>query len=229
MNRYVMPIIFVMFSVICAPLFAELRGKIDVGATIMEIDILESGKTVKTLHMQGAKAEATVLIYQGLCIKAGGLWGEKHGILRSGSAAVGYYIPLTKKFKILPNVGMTWTYLRFGIDKEELMLFDLKERFRSRSPFIAMEFAYCFAEKWTLVGLYQYAWSHTSTKIRAPELGTIVNDKSHSDGPNYAIGLDYSLNKNWSISLGAGYNITLSHEKHGIRGKGVKLGLAYYF
>ena len=64
----------------------------------------------------------------------------------------------------------------------------------------------------------------------APDvLGTIVNDKSHSDGPNYSLGIDYSLSKHWSVMLGFGYNITLSKEKHGIRGKGAKLGLSYYF
>lgn len=126
-------------------------------------------------------------------------------------------------------MGIAWSYLSFGIDLEELQLFGLKERFRSDSPFIGMELCYSINDKWTLMAVYQYAWSRTQTKIRSDVLGTIVNDKSHSDGPNYSLGVDYSLNKNWSIIFGVGYNITLSKEKHGIRGKGAKLGLAYYF
>lgn len=229
MHRTIIHLVFVFLGFAYTSLRGEIRGKVDIGPTLMDIDVLESGKTVKTLHMKGGKADATVLIYQGLCIKPGVMWGSGHGKLRAGSLAVGYYIPITDKFKILPNVGITWSYLHFGLDLEELQLFDLKERFRSDSPFIGMEFCYSITDKWTLMAVYQYAWSRTQTKIRSELLGTIVNDKSHSDGPNYSLGVDYSLNKHWSIIFGVGYNITLSKEKHGIRGKGAKLGIAYYF
>lgn len=229
MIRYVIQFVLICICLTCSSLQCEIRGKVDIGATIMDVDVLESGKTVETLHMKGAKGDATILIYQGLCLKGGFLWGSGDGKLRAGSTAVGYYIPITEKFKILPNVGITWSYLHFGLDLEELQLFDLKERFRSSSPFIGMEFSYSITDTWTLVGVYQYAWSHTQTKIRSDILGTIVNDKSHSCGPNYSLGVDYSLNKHWSIVFGVGYNITLSKEKHGLRGKGAKLGIAYYF
>lgn len=205
-------------------LYGSVHGKIDLGPTIMDVDILESGKTVKTLHMKGVKGDGTFLVYEGLCIKPGFIWGRGHGQLAAGTIAVGYYLPITKKLKILPNVGITWSYLHTRIDFEQLNMFDLKERFRSNSPFIGMEFCYSLTEKWTLMAIYQYAWSHTHTKI-----GSIVSDKSHSCGPNYSVGVDYSLNKQWSIVFGVGYNITLSKEKHGIRGKGAKLALAYYF
>lgn len=203
---------------------AIIHGKIDLGPTLMDIDILESGKTIETLHMKGVKGDATLLLYQGLCIKPSFIWGRGHGQLAAGSVAVGYYLPITKKFKILPNVGITWSYLHTRVDFEEIGLFDLKERFRSDSPFIGMEICYSLTDKWTLMAIYQYAWSRTHTKI-----GSIVSDKSHSCGPNYSLGVDYSLNKHWSIVFGVGYNITLSKEKHGIRGKGAKLGIAYYF
>lgn len=208
---------------------SELRGKIDVGPTLMDIDILESGKTIETLHMKGAKADATLLIYEGNCIKPSIIWGKGHGELLAGSVAYGYYLPITKWFKILPNVGMAWSYLRTTVDFEELQFFDLKERFRSRSPFIGLDICISLSEKWTLMGTYQYAWCRTHTKIGSHLTGTLVSDKSHSDGPNYSLGLDYSINKHWSLIFGVGYNITLSHEKHGLRGKGAKIGLAYYF
>lgn len=204
--------------------YGTLHGKVDLGPTLMDIDILESGKTVETLHMKGVKGDLNLLVYQGLCIKPSFIWGRGHGQLAAGTVAVGYYLPITKKLRILPNVGITWSYLHTRVDFEEFNLFDLKERFRSNSPFIGMEICYSLTDKWTLMGVYQYAWSHTHTKI-----GSLVSDKSHSCGPNYSLGVDYSLNEHWSIVFGVGYNITLSKEKHGIRGKGAKLGIAYYF
>lgn len=201
-----------------------LCGRVDVGPAWLDIDILTSGKTTKTLHMLGVKGDATLLVYEGLCIKPSFIWGSNGGGLTSGTIAVGYYIPLTSKFKILPNVGVTWSYLHTKVDFEPLQMHGLKERFRSSSPFIGMEICYSITDRLTLMGIYQYAWSHTHTKIKP-----VVSDTSHSCGPNYAVALDYSLNKSWSVSCGAGYNITLSKEKHGLRGKGVKVGAAYYF
>ncbi len=214
----------ILFGLSFSSLEGKCCGKVDLGPTIMDIDILESGKTVKTLHMGGVKGDATILIYQGLCIKPGFIWGRGHGQLAAGTIAVGYCIPIMKCIKILPNVGVTWSYLHTRVDFEQLGLFDLKERFRSQSPFIGIEFCYTFAEKWTLMGVYQYAWSRTHTKI-----GQLVSEHSHSDGSNYSLGIDYSLSQHWSVIFGVGYNITLSQEKHGLRGKGAKLGIAYYF
>ena len=221
--------IFLRFLVIISILFfcsveGALRGRIDIGPTLMDIDILESGKTIETLHMKGVKGDATLLLYEGLCLKPGFIWGEGHGHLTTGTLAVGYYIPINKQLRILPNVGVTWSYLDTRVDFEELGLSNLKERFRSSSPFIGIEICYSLTDKWSLMGIYQYAWSHTHTKI-----DPIVSNKSHSCGPNYALAVEYSLNKSWSATLGVGYNITLSKEKHGLRGKGAKLGIAYYF
>lgn len=224
MHTIIFRFLVVLLGLTVSSLYGEIYGKVDLGSTIMDVDILESGKTVETLHMKGVKGDATVLVYQGLCMKPSFIWGRGHGQLAAGTLAVGYYLPINKKLKILPHVGITWSYLQTRVDLEQLGLSHLKERFRSSSPFIGLEMCYTIAEKWTLVAVYQYAWSHTHTKI-----GHIVSDKSHSCGPNYSLGIDYSLNKHWSWIFGVGYNVTLSKEKHGIRGKGAKLGLAYYF
>lgn len=204
--------------------FGEIHGRVDIGPALIDIDILESGKTKETLHMKGVKGDATIFVYEGLCIKPGFIWGSSHGELTGASIAIGYYIPIIEKLKIVPNVGITWSYLHTRIDFEEMGLSNLKERFRSESPFIGMDICYSITDKLTLMGVYQYAWCHTHTKIKP-----IVSETSHSCGPNYALSLDYSLTKNWSITAGIGYNITLSKEKHGLRGKGAKLGVAYYF
>lgn len=220
----ILNVMIFLFMMAFSSLHCEICGKADLGGTLMDVDILESGKTIKTLHMKGVKGDATVAVYEGLCIKPSFIWGKGGGQLFAGTAAVGYCIPLAKTFKILPHVGVTWSYLETRVDLENFCLFDLKERFRSSSPFIGMEFCYSITSRWTVMGLYQYAWCRTHTKI-----GSVVSQKSHSCGPNYALGIDYSINEHWSVVCGLGYNITLSKEKHGIRGKGAKLGLAYYF
>lgn len=224
MHIRILSLLILLSGLSLSCLYGEVHGKIDLGPTLIDIDILESGKTIETLHMKGVKGDLTLLVYQGLCLKPSFIWARGHGQLAAGSIAVGYYLPLTEKLRILPNVGMTWSYLHTRVDLEPLNQFDLKERFRSNSPFLGMEVCYSLTDKWTLMALYQYAWCRTHTKI-----GSVVSSKSHSCGPNYAIGVDYSINKQWSITFGVGYNITLSHEKHGLRGKGAKLGVAYYF
>ncbi|MCE2982717.1 MAG: outer membrane beta-barrel protein [Parachlamydia sp.] len=222
MMKYAFAIAIGLFS----SLQGEVKGKVDVGPAYLSIDILESGKTEEELSMWAIKGDATLVGWRGLSLKPGFLYGE--GNHKSEIAAftigVGQYVPVSSCFSILPYVGVTFTYLHTHIDIEELGVFHLKERFRSNSPFVALEFSYQFWEGLTLNGLYQYAWSHTHTKIKP-----FVSDKSHTQGPNYALGLEYTMTPNWAVNLGAGYNITLSKEKHGLRGKGVKLGLAYYF
>lgn len=202
-----------------------LRGKVDIGPTIMDIDILESGKTVETLHMKGVKGDTTLVFWKGICLKGGFLAGEGHGKLSSYYVGVGQYLPVTDDLLLIPSVGIAYSYLHTKIDIEELQLFDLKEKFRSSSPYIALELCYKLTEKLTLMGMVQYAWCRTHTSIKP----IVEDDKSKSQGPNYNLGIDYSLNDHWSLTAGVGYNITLTREKHGLRGKGTKIGVAYYF
>lgn len=224
MLKYVFHFLILSLGISFSPISAAINGRVDVGAVLIDLDILESGKTTETLHMKGVRGDATILVYEGLCVKPGFIWSSGHGELTTGTIAIGYYLPILEKLNILPNVGITWSYLHTKVDFEELGFFNLKERFRSSSPFIGMEFSYSITDKLTLMGIYQYAWSRTHTKIKP-----IVSETSHTCGPNYALSLDYSLNKNWSATFGLGYNITLSKEKHGLRGKGAKLAVAYYF
>jgi Outer membrane protein beta-barrel domain len=216
------------FVILCSffslSVFAEIKGKVDVGATLFDIDLLKSGKTEKTLHMVGVKGDATIMVYEGLCLKPTVLWGKGDGELIAGSLAVGYYLPVCKDLRLIPNVGCSWSYLHTWINLEQIGLMHQKERFRSDSPFIGMDICYSLTSKLTLMAMYQYGWARTHTQI-----GSVVTEKSHSCGPNYSLGFDYSMNQQWSIVGGIGYNLTLSKEKHGLRGKGAKLGLAYYF
>ncbi len=203
---------------------SEIKGKVELAPALINIDILEHGKTTETLRMIGAKGDLTILVYQGLCLKPGFLLGWKDGGLAAASMGVGYYLPITDKIKILPSVGVNWSYLHTKVDFEQVGLFHLKERFRACGPYVGIEICYTFNDKLTITGAYQYAWSRTHTKIKP-----IISSHTHCEGSNYMIGLDYSLNKNWSVTAGFAYNLSLSKEKHGLRGKGGKIGLAYYF
>jgi hypothetical protein len=216
---------FVCLCIMGGNLFGEFKGRLDVGPTVLSVDMLESGKTNETLNMQGVKGDLTLMVYKALAVKPSFLVARGDGKLASGTIAMGAYLPV-KKCYFFPHIAVTWGYLQTHIDLDlgEIQFSHLKERFRSQTLSVGLEFSYCFAPKWTLMGVYQYAWSKTHTKIRS-----IGSDKSHSKGSNYSIGLEYSIDDKWAVTLGAGYNITLSKEKHGIRGKGVKLGLAYYF
>lgn len=211
------------------------RGKIDVGATLIKVDVLESGNTVDTMYIKAFKADATVLLWQGFCLKPGVLLGKGDGEIATAGLGLGYYIPVgyfssaCEGLTLIPSAGVAYTYLSTHVDLEipgipSIYTEDLKETFKSFSPYIAVDICYKLTDKLTLLGMIQYAWARTHTHIES-----LGKDKSHSQGPNYALGFDYSLNNNWSITGGAGYNISLSKEKHGLRAIGGKLGVAYYF
>lgn len=238
-------------------LSAEIRGKIDLGPAYAHVDVLESGKTVKAMHMGALKGDATILFWKGLGVKGGFLAASGQGDLFSYNVAVANYTPLkdiikcfrgnsscssnvffnqAERITLIPSVGVTFTYMSTHINLKEQMLHHLKERFRSSSPYIALELYYKINCDWTIMAMYQYAWSRTHTKItttrrtHSPFIsGKIHGDHGHSDGPNYTLGVDYTINDHWSVNAGAAYNITLSHEKHGLRGYGFKVGSSYYF
>lgn len=202
---------------------AHLKGKIDIGATYVHVDFLESGKKTDSKNMKGVKGDLTLLVYKALYVKPGFILAWDRGKLAS-SVAVGSYIPLKDYLKVLPHVGMTFGYLSTKIDNELIGLKNKKERFRSVGPFIGFEVCLTLAKKWTFTAIYQYAWSRTHTKIKS-----FLSSKDHSSGSNYSFGLEYALNDQWAINGGVGYNQSLSDEKHGIRAKGGKIGLGYYF
>lgn len=208
----------------CLAYIRQLKGRVDVAPVLLNIDLLKSSKTEKTLHMKGLKGDLTLQVYKGIFIKPNAMYAEGKGKIVTGSVALGHYTPLHSRFVFFPEIGIAWSYLRTTIDIEPFGMFDLKERFRSSSPFVGLEAYYYVTDQLTLMGLYQYAWSRTHTKITP-----IVSEHSHTCGPNYALMLDYKFAARWSVTLGGGYNITLSKEKHGLRGKGLKAGVAYTF
>lgn len=226
MNRYLSQLLFIIAFFYNSVIYSACCGKIDIGPALIDVDILKSGVTEETLHMGGFKADATVLVWNGVCIKPSVIYGEGYGELASAGIGIGHCtpIPWVDGLILTPSVGIAYSYVTTHVDIEELGLSHLRERFRSSSPYLCLDLCYTFLTDWTLLASYQYAWSETHTKI-----SHIVSEKSHCCGPSYCLGLEYAFNKHWAVNIGGAYNISLSKEKHGIRGKGIKMGLAYYF
>lgn len=203
-------------------------GKIDLGVAYAHIDILESGHTVKTLNLPAIKADATILPFSGMgiCLKPTILYGSRHGEIFTGGMGIGHCTPINEYLTLTPTAGCNFTEMHAHIDIDIPLagIVEVKERFRSVSPYIGLEVSYKFAPCWRICGCIQYAWSRTHTKITH-----FGNFKSSTKGPNYAALIEHDLNDEWSVHVGAAYNISLSKEKHGLRGAGVKLGVARWF
>lgn len=211
------------FLCACPPLVAD-KIKIDAGPTFVHLDILESGKTVDRMDLPSIRADVSYLFDNGICLKPTVLYGSNNGSLLTTSASIGQYIPLNEQWSLLPNAGITYSYVRTSIDFPSIGLHELSEKFRSISPFLALEAYYSFNPTFRICGSFQYAWSRTHTQIQY-----LGKSKSHCQGPNYSFLIEKDLNPAWSLNLGMGYNISLSKEKHGLRGTGFKLGLARWY
>ena len=214
--------LFILLTSVC--LAGESKAKIDIGPAFVHLDILESGKTIDRMDLPAIRADGTYLWENGIAVKPTVLYGNNNGVLLATGISLGQYLPLNEQWSFLPNIGVNYSYVRTSVDFPAFGLFHLKERFRSLSPFLGLDAYYSFSSTWRLCGSFQYAWSRTHTDIQH-----LIKSKSHCQGPNYSLLLEKDISPSWSINLGMGYNITLSKEKHGIRGSGVKIGLAKWY
>lgn len=199
-------------------------GKVDVGALYVHMDVLESGKTVHTMEMGGARVDATLQIVHGLVLKPMLLYATGGGDFTSGGLGLGYYIPICDQFAILPSAGGTYSDIRTHFSLPAFGLFRLHEKFESMSGYVSLEMSYKPIECIRVSTVLQYAWSRTRTTI-----DVLGSSKSSTKGWNYALTGDYYLTENWSLNVAGGYNLTLSQEKHGIRAAGVRAGVGYTY
>jgi hypothetical protein len=202
----------------------ECFGKVDAGPTFIHVDVLEFNKTVKKLDMGGVKADASIQLWKGIYLKPCVIYGNGQGEIISSGLGIGHYTPIIDKLYLTPIVGASYTQLQTTINLDMLGLRHLKERFRSLSPYLALEISYCFCPGFRICAQYQYAWSRTHTTIKH-----LTHSKSHSRGSNYSAMIEYDLNQKWSVNFGGAYNESLTREKHGLRAYGFKTGLAYWF
>lgn len=221
---------------------AECWGKIDIAPAYLHLDVLNSGRTSQRLDMGAIRADATVGICKGYgwVLKPTVMYGSTFGQswLFTGGIGVGHCTPIScisDSLILTPSVGVIYTHLRTKCDIQQevppfgLLTFpDCRERFRSVSPYLGLEALYSFTDSFRVCGSYQYSWSQTKTKINGIP-GGLKSYRSHSEGPSYGALIEYDLLKCLSINLGVGYNYGLTKEKHGLRGMGVKVGLAYWY
>lgn len=215
-------LLFACFLFQDSSLFA--KGRIDLGPAYARVDMLESGKTKRTLNLYAFKGDATLLLYEGLCLKPSILIADGKANLNAYSVGIGYCIPVTPTIVITPSIGYSETYFKSRINFKDFNLFHLRERFNSWGGYICLDASWTFYEKWRVYGLAQYTWSYVKTIIRP-----LFKTRDHTQGPNYSLVLERDINEQFSVSLGVGYNISLSKEKHGLRGSGAKLGLVYWY
>lgn len=218
-------LIICVFSTILAlvsQLNADVCGKVDIGATYIHLDLLQSGKTFKRIDMGGFKADSTIIVWKGVCLKPTVLYGNGHGEIFSGGIGLGHYTPIGEKCSLTPSFGCIYTQLDTKV--KFAPGFNPSYRFYSVSPYVSLDASWCFAKGWRIVGVYQYSWSGTLTKIKG-----LPSDRSHSEGSNYGLMIEKDINNSWSISLGGAYNLGLTKEKHGLRAYGVRLAVAYWF
>jgi len=222
-----------LFSTIClftaftSSLDAACVGKVDIGPAFVHVDILESGHTVKRMDMWAIRGDASYTIWKGLYVKPTLLYangGAAKGGLFTAAFGVGHYTPLNDMFAVTPLLGVTYSHLWTKIDLPLYMLENLNEKFKAWSPYLGLEICCKFYEGWRLYGSFQYAWSRSRTII-----SHVGKFKSNCKGPTYSFLLEKDLSDTWSVNIGGAYNLSLSKEKHGLRGTGVKIGVVRWF
>jgi opacity protein-like surface antigen len=209
------------------PCSAECQGKVDVAPAFLHVDILESGRTVKTMDMAAIRLEASYLFYKNFCVKpvvVYGNGGAAKGGICSGTITVGPCLPINSKTTLFPSVGIGYSHLWTKINLPQLQLKNLKENFKSISPLIGIDITHTISPGLRATASVQYAWARTHTSI-----AHLLKSKSNSKGFNYGALIEKDLTDQWSINLGVAYNVSLSKEKHGIRGTGIKIGAARWF
>ena len=222
---------FLFILLIAASLMADCeteapstcRGKIDVAPTYLKIDSVESGKTVDTHQMRGVRVGLDYFLWKALLFRGTGIlaWGDAR--FQTYTAGIGACLPY-KQFYFTPSAGVTYSQFSADIDFPELELKNLKQKFRSLGPYIGLDIQWCFISGWRIAGGFMWSWSHTHSSVKP-----LFKGKDNSRGPTWSALLEKDLSPKWSINIGAAYNRSLNHEKHGIKGQGVKLGLTYWF
>ncbi|MFQ5729652.1 MAG: hypothetical protein ACE5GN_04765 [Waddliaceae bacterium] len=216
-----------LFTIMEHPLQAECMWKVDVGPAFAHIDVLESKQTIKKLDMPSVRGDASLILGTGWCVKPTILYGKaRDGELVTFGVGVGRCLPICDRMIITPLAGVTYmnltTSLHFDYGPYGKVKF--RERIQSLAPYGGVEIILKIAKDWRLCASAQYAWSHAKTKIK-----NLLHSKSNAEGPNYGLLLEYDINCNWSVNVGAAYNLSLSREKDGLRGRGAKIGIARWF
>lgn len=211
-----------------AHLHADVCGKVDIGPAYIHLDVLESNHTIRKRELWGARGDACVIFDNGIVIKPTLLGASGDSDLWNGSLGVGLCAPFWNQLYITPLFGVSYTYFhsKYSLQLPHIpdMHVKVREKIRSIGPYLGLDICWSFADCYRFYASYQYTWSRVRTEIKP-----LFKGKNHTQGPSYAVSLERDLTDQWSINVGAAYNISLSKEKHGLRGYGVKIGTSYWF
>lgn len=209
---------------VCPSLYAEIRGKVDVGYADIMIHLHDANLPKKRIPMQGFSLNSTLVVWKGLCLKPHIISGSgREGHLLNLSLGAGCYIPFGS-FCVLPSVGITRGYLRGFIDLPQVGLENIKQRFKTWTPYVGVDVSYTISEKWSVCMMVQYGWATTHFTI-----SRIISQKTHTSGFNLVGQIDYYFTSNWSANFAIAKNESWEDAKVGIVGYGGRLGLGYCF
>lgn len=207
-----------------SPLNAVL-GKVEIAPAYVHIDVISHHKTVQKLDLKGVRGEASVALL-GYYVKPYGVYAKGKGCeLTSTGASFGRCIPIVERILLSTQFGASYTLLKSSHPTDWSK--KVHEHFEGWAPFIGAELVVTLFKGLRLSGSGQYSWSHSHLRIRH-----IMRSKQYKEkarGPTYNAMLEYDLNACWSINIAGMYNESFSREKNGIRGKGCKAGLAFWF
>ncbi len=224
---------------------AICKGKFDTGPAYINIDVLQRGKTFRSLNLFAWKADAYYEIYNGFTVKASGMIGGGEAHFYTLAGGVGFCIPF-KCFSFFPNAGYCGGNFKStfdlqhrievsGLTKPIKIEFDnVEEDIDSHGPYIGIDITYKISKSWRAVFVFQYAWSHVDTEYKWESDNSLFPDidehfRTKTSGPNYALLIEHDFSDNFSVNLGLGYNMSLSKDKEGLRAKGAKIGAVYWF
>lgn len=220
MNRLLLTLTSLLLAFSALQATEECCGKIELAPVYMTVDMIEARKTAETMQMWGGRLDISINIWKGILFRPSVIVTTGDGELNAETVGLGFAWKATDQLLLIPSIGYTHSGLSTKIHPKELPGYSFNTHFRSDGGVLGLEAHYTFVKDWRVSALIQYGWSATVTKIK--NIGT---HKGHSQGGNYALGIEHDFNPYWSINLVGAYNSSLSHEKDGLRAYGAKLGI----
>ncbi len=212
----------------CPGAAAEASGKIDVGPIYVNMRVLMNGHTQDRLDMYGARADATLQVcpdhnyLEGLVVKPTITYADGKGTFFATGIGLGQYIPITETISITPSFGFAYSNLQTWVDYP--FYGRLRQTTRAWVPYLSLDATYSPSECWMISGCIQYGWAHTRTNIHS-----LASSEGRSSGASYSLMVDYYITECWSVNAAWAYNEQLTHELHGTRASGGRLGLGYTY
>lgn len=214
---------FLLFSNECEEC-NRCKGKIDVAPTYLRMTFVNDGLKTEEYDLKGGRAALDYFLWKALLFRGTAIGAWDGANFHMYTAGLGLCLPY-KQFFFTPTAGVTMSYFkdynRIPVTSE--IIIDAKTTFKSMGPYVGLDIQWCLCDTWRIGGGFQYSWSYTHTKIE-----NIMRSTEHSAGPSWSFIVEHDLNKKWSVNLGGAINRSLNHERNGIKGQGVKLGLTYW-